>query len=333
MNILLILSKIKYWVEHKICLIQLNIKWLHDRGCLPLAAAHHELYTIIHLLCWQELGEFPNLIVCRDYNDRIQWLKLFDQSRETIRCSDKILVRDYIQERIGDQYLVKLYQVHDHFNQIDFDTLPDSFVIKTNHDSGTVVLVRDKLKLDFQAIEGRIEASLKQPYGWLSGEWAYSYIEPRVLVEEFIAPKSQNTPPDYKFHCVNGKVCWLQYIYDRGNSTKESIIQPDGVVTPIHFDFNMIHREEFNVPDSWVEMRSVVERLAAPFKYVRVDMYYIENKIYVGELTFYPLMGCYKGDGQKQLGRFLDFDRGSIKPLLIPELEKTRSRFSIYSSR
>ncbi len=305
-------------------------KWKQDCLLLPLTSKHRELYNIIHRLCLRELGEFPDLVNCRDFNDRIQWLKLFDQDREIIRCSDKILVREYVRERVGEQYLVKLYQVHDHFLQIDFDALPDSFVIKVNHDSGTVILVRNKAELDRQAAEQRIEEALQKSYGWLNGEWAYSYVKPKVLVEEFIASETESPPPDYKFHCVDGTVRWLQYFYDRGNNTKEVIVLPSGEITNIHLSHNMKHEKEFDLPSSWLEMTSVVGRLAERFKYVRVDIYSINFKIIVGELTFFPWTGCYKGEGQKILGQLLDFDRSTYKPFLLLELEKERSRTSLY---
>lgn len=308
-------------------LVRMQLKWLQDRRCLPLTTAHRELYDIVHRLCLRELERFPNLVNCPDYNDRIQWLKLFDQSRDIIRCSDKILARDYVKEHVGEQYLVKLYQVHNHYDQIDFDALPDSFVIKTNHDSGTVILVRDKTELDHQAAKAKIEKALKNPYGWLNGEWAYLYITPKVFVEQFIITEDQKPPPDYKFHCADGKVRCLQYISDRGSVTKESIVQLDGKVTSTHFDHNMLHIEEFTVPTTWESMMSVAESLATPFKYVRVDMYSTNQNVYVGEMTFFPMAGCYKGEGQKKIGQLLDFDRTTYKPLLLPELEEERRRF------
>jgi hypothetical protein len=169
---------------------RIQLKWYQDSLHLPLTPGHRELYAIIHRLYWRELHGFPNLISCRDFNDKIQWLKLFDQSHEIVRCSDKILVRDFVRERVGEQYLVKLYQVCDHFTEIDFDALPDAFVIKANHDCGTVILVRDKAKLNRREAEARIESALKKLYGWEYGEWAYAYVKPRVLIEEFLEPEN-----------------------------------------------------------------------------------------------------------------------------------------------
>ena len=302
------------------CAVRIALKWLHDKRHLPLTSEHWELYDIIHHLCWRELGEFPNLINCRDFNDKIQWLKLFDQSEEIIRCSDKVLVRDYVRERVGQQYLVRLYQVHDHFSEIDFDALPKEFVIKTNHNSGTVVLVRDKSKLNYQAAEKRVEAALKQPYGWLNGEWAYSYVEPKVLVEEFIEPHNQKPPADYKFYCVDGVVKFCHYIYDRGFDTKEQTINAEGNDLAIELYPSFKPGKDFRKPALWSEMVRVAQELGRGFKCVRVDLFCPGDRIYAGEMTFWPMAGLYKGVGQRKIGKFLDFDRRTSKPLLLPRL-------------
>lgn len=313
-----------YAGSHAFLSARIYAKWIVDKARLPLSREHYRLYKLIHRLCWRELREFPDLVGCRNYNDKIQWLKLFDQSPDIVRCSDKVLVRDYINERIGEDCLPRLYQVHEHFSQIDFNSLPQAFVIKVNHDSGTVILVRNKSEVDFKQLETRIEEALGKAYGWENGEWAYAYINPQVLVEEFIDPSSSKPPPDYKFHCVDGKIKWLQFIFDRGAETKEVIVDPCGRITDVHFDHNMLHSSEFLVPPQWDEMRDIAERLAEGFRYVRVDMYCTKEKVYAGEMTFFPLMGCYKGDGQRQLGLLLDFDRSFCRPPIISQLERVR---------
>ena len=302
--------------------LRIKVKWLNDKRQLPLMPAHYELYDIIHRLYWRKLHDFPNLINCRDFNDKIQWLKLFDQSPEIVRCSDKILVRDHVRERVGEEYLVKLYQVHDHFSEIDFDALPQSFVIKTNHDSGSVILVRDKSKFNYQSAKVRIEAALKRCYGWENGEWAYAYVNPKVFVEEFINPESQTPPPDYKFYCIDGVVRFIHYIYDRGFDTKEQTLDPEGndLATELYPSFKL--SKGFKKPACWEQMISVAERLGRGFKCVRVDLFRSGDHIYAGEMTFWPMAGHYEGEGQKKLGKFLDFDRTTFESLLLPKLEK-----------
>lgn len=302
-----------YIIDRVRLAVTVRAKWYYDSCNLPLTNAHWDLYNIIHAFYWRELHEFPNLVCCRDFNDRIQWLKLFDQSTDNVRCSDKYLVRDYIRERIGNQYLTELYQVHDRFSQIDFETLPNAFVIKANHDCGTVILVRDKDQLDKVAAEKRIESALITTYGWEKGEWAYAAVKPTVFVEQLIEPGSLIPPADYKFHCVDGIVRYLHYIYDRGHDTRELFVNRNGYLSDLSIYFPKGDPARYIEPNEWNRMVQVAEALAKGFKYVRVDLYLSQGKIYVGEMTFWPMSGCYHSKGQKLLGACLDFDRNTFK--------------------
>ena len=297
-------------------------KWKVDRARLPLTAEHRELYNIIHRSCWRWLQDFPRLVDCRGFNDKIQWLKLFDQREESIQCADKLAVRDYVRERLGDDVLVPLLQAHRTFDEIDFATLPKSFVIKVNRDSGNVVLVRDKSQMDRAAAKELMEFCLQRVYGWSDGEWAYAGIAPRIIVEEFIEPDRHVPPPDYKFHCVDGEVRWLQYIFDRGAETKEAIVDPSGTVTDIHFDHKMRHEPKFDKPAQWPELLEAAERLAEGWKYIRVDLYLTGGAVKFGELTLHPLAGCYKGEGELAVGRLMDFDRGTFLPPIYQRISK-----------
>jgi teichuronopeptide biosynthesis TupA-like protein len=253
----------------------------------------------------------------------MQWLKLFDQSHQIVRCANKITFRDFVRERLGDGYQVEAYQVCDYFSQIDFDTLPTAFVIKANHDSGTVKLVRDKNKLNKEEAREHIERALAVTFGREMGEWAYAYIRPRILVEEFIEPEAPAPPSDYKFYCVEGKVRFMEFIYDRGSNTKELIVDLNGKVTGILLYEEFELGREFTKPAEWQEMISVAEKLSRGFKFVRVDLYLTKGRILVGEMTFWPMGGTYLGDGQRRLGQFLDFDRTTFKAPIIPELERS----------
>lgn len=308
--------------------LRIEAKWRLDCRKLPLTPAHRELYNIIHRLYWRELRDFPNLVNCRDFNDRIQWLKLFDQDEKIVLCSDKIRVRDYICKKVGDKYLVKLYQVRDHFHEIDFETLPKAFVIKTNHDSGTVILVKDKTKLNYFGAKKKIESALLRPFGWYNGEWAYSFIIPKVFVEEFIEPNKLAPPADYKFYIIEGKMKFCHYISNRGFQTMEQTIDITGedLKTELYPSFKL--SSTFEKPALWNEMIRVAEKVATGFKCVRVDLFFESGRIYVGEMTFWPMAGCYKGNGQKKIGRLLDFDRSTIKPFLIPKLRKNYDHFN-----
>jgi len=292
-------------------------KWLNDCKDLPLTQEHKELYIIIHQHTARKLFKFPDLVNCKDFNDKIQWLKLFDQDKLQIDCSDKLKVRDYVEDKAGAKYLVPMYQAVKSFDDINFEKLPHSFVMKTNHDSGTVVLVKDKNELDKLKSKKGLEASLQRKFGWSVGEWAYSFVPPRIIIEHYIEPDSLTPPADYKFYCVNGVVKFCHYIYDRGNNSKEQLLTPEGIdiKIPLHEKFEL--GTGFIKPSNWDEMLEVARKVSADFKCVRVDLFSSQEKIYVGEMTFWPMAGTYRGQGQKFFGKFLDFDRSTYKQSIL----------------
>jgi hypothetical protein len=304
------------WLGEKNLPIRIHIKWFHDKLYLPLKQDHWEIYQIIHKSAWTKLRDLPNLIEPRDFNDRIQWLKLFDQSQEHIRCCDKLRVREYISERVGPEYLVELYQTCQSFDDINFSALPSSFVIKCNHDSGNVVLVRDKNSHDMNVARDRIEASLKRAYGWEYGEWMYSFVPRRVLVEKFLEEGKGISPSDHRFHCVNGEVRWVQVDIPFKPKMKEVTVNPAGKPLGVHFSTHKIYSEEFTIPPQWSEMIGLAQKLSKGWKYVRIDMFISRNQIFCGEVTFFPVRGYYAGEGQKTMGKLLNFDRTTFKPTI-----------------
>lgn len=303
--------------------LRIHAKWWSDRLSLPLRAAHWEVYANLHRHSIKSLGRFPNLVNCADYNDKIQWLKLFDQRADTIRCTDKLAVRKYIGQSVGDRYNVPLYQVAEKFSGLNIDALPSRFVMKVNHDSGTAMLVPDKIAVDWEKEQCRVDRALDFAYGWDRGEWAYSFVEPKILVEEFLGDSGR--PSDFKWHCVDGKVRWLQLIAERGAEDTETIVFPDGTIAPFSFSHVLKHHPHFARPREWDEMVSVAERLARGFKYVRVDMYLVAGRVHVGEMTFFPKSGMFKGEGQKILGGLLDFSRTTYQEPVVGRRGMTRS--------
>lgn len=320
----------RVFIEKRIVEAKIRAKWIADSRVLPLQAEHYQLYLTLHLLCLRELGSFPSLSNCRDFNDRIQWLKLFDQDREVVRCSDKLGVRERIGERLGGNSLAKVFQVASQFSHINFDDLPDRFVIKANHDSGTVQVVRDKSLLDLEAAEARFDRALRRAYGWSNGEWAYAYVKPKIFVEEYLEDPV-GSPADYKFYVVEGSVRFCHFIYDRHVQAKEQVIDLDGTDMGLELYPSFPYGSAFSKPLQWLEMIAAAEAVGRGFKCVRVDLYLVGDRIIVGEMTFWPMAGHYKGSGQKVLGQLLDFDRTTFKPFLIPTLEAEQSRFSLYS--
>ena len=294
----------------------IHLKFYYDKRRLPLNNDHKDLYITIQKFFYWELARFPNIFDCKDYNDKVQWLKLFDQDVLLIDCADKLAVKSYIRQKIGGQYLPETYQIGERWSDINFSRLPNSFVLKTNHDSGTVVLVGDKNKFDYVKTEEQFKKSLSSDYGVELGEWHYQHIKPKIFAEEYLGEVDCNPPADFKFHCVGGELAFVQYIYDRGSITKERILDGKGFNLKINLDHDFQYDDEdYKISEEFIEAGRIAKELSLGFKYLRVDIFIVERKIYVGELTFFPKSGMYHGDGQKVLGDFLDFSRSSTKKL------------------
>lgn len=301
---------------------RISSKWNLDSIGLPLAPAYYGLYRIIHAEYFRRFSYFPNLNPARSFNEKMQWLKLFDQRYETVRCSDKIEVKSFASERIGNKYIVPVHQVASMFGNINFASLPTSFVLKTNHDSGSVFVVRDKNVADLTLIGTRLNDALKRPYGWMLGEWAYRFVRPKVFAEKLIDSGPDALPPDFKFFCVNGKVKFLHYIYDRSSCPKEIIVDPSGRVLDARLYTAFEQGIEFNRPVQWEEMIWISETLSQDFQFVRVDLYERQGDLFVGELTFWPMSGFYMGAGQVELGKLLEIDQNKFRPFVLGQMER-----------
>lgn len=299
----------------------IRFKWLLDKKELPLISAHYPLYKRIHRHSFRARKRFPKIVNPETINDKVQWFKLFGQEEKIVECTDKIAVRDFVKQRVGSDVLTKLYLKKEaaghHFPNLK--DLPKRFVLKSNNDSGSVYLVRDKDKSDLEKIWIHLQESSKDNYGWQSGEWAYEFIEPQIFAEELLAPEAESPPSDYKLHCSEGKVKFCRVISDRGVDTNEIVVDRNFQKLDFIINEKLIKRTSVDKPNNWSEMVHVAEQLSAGFRMVRIDLYCIEQKIVFGEMTFFPGSGFYPGDGQKEAGALLDFDKSIINPPLIAD--------------
>lgn len=253
---------------------------------------------IIDTLCLMRIGRKPDLENPKGYNDLIQWLKLYDQRPEHITCCDKWAVRDWVAERAGEDCLIPAQL------GIAPEWLP--VMMKCTHDSGSARMVNKLWELDrtFVALEGR----LGRPYGKEKGEWAYQYVPPRILSE-----KALDGPiTDYKFHCAHGEIRWAQIISDRSSGkAKETILSANGSPLGLHMDHKMEHcPDAFVYPgdEAWEALTALARKLADGWRYVRVDLYWSQGRAWFGELTFWPLAGCYLTKDEPTFGELLDLD-------------------------
>ena len=247
-------------------------------------------------------GRKPNFENPKDFNERLMALNLKnyrdDKMRKLIiQCADKYAVREYVEKKGFGDILVECYGVYDNFNEIDFEKLPDQFVMKTTNASGQNYICLDKSKMDKAAVKKQFEEWMggTNDFGLTTGEWHYSQMKPRIIIEKYLSILGDASLVDYKFHCINHKVYGEYVCYDRVVNTH--IVNydhydadwnlTDGVLPNFHPTQRLLPK-----PQNFEKMKEIAVALSSDFNYVRLDMYDIEGKIYFGEMTFTP-MGNY----------------------------------------
>lgn len=261
------------------------------------------LRDTINDLCRERLGREPDLDNPKGFNDLIQWLKIHDQRKEHIKACDKWAVR----KMVPAENLVPA--------KLGLASKWKRSVVKCTHDCGSVQIVSKLSELG--AAQKVLKDYLARPYGVEKGEWAYQFVRPRMVTEKLLEPNIT----DYKFHCSHGQVRWCQVIAERRHEEgpRETILSPSGAVMDLHMDQNMRHVPEGGYPgdEAWETLTTLAEKLAKPWRYVRVDLYWSHGKAWFGELTFWPLAGCYMTDDEPVFGKMLELDLSDkFKPIV-----------------
>lgn len=269
---------------------------LSRRGYLNLLS--DKIY--LKWMYWATFNKKLNLKNPKTFNEKLQWLKLFDRKDEYTKMSDKYLVRDYIKETIGEEYLIPCLGVYENFDEIPFDSLPNQFVIKCNHDSGGVIICKDKNTFDFELAKRKINMCLKKNYYYGGREWPYKNIQPRIIIEKYMCENNESMI-DYKFFCMNGEPRFLYVSQGLENhaTAQISFLTMDYKLAPFkrkdYRGFDEIPKKPF----MYEKMQELAMILSKNIPFVRVDFYEINKKIYFGELTFYPCSGCIPFDPEE----------------------------------
>jgi len=233
-------------------------------------------------------GKKLNLKNPQTFNEKLQWLKLYNRRAEYTTMVDKYEVKKYVAERIGEEYIIPTLGVWDRFDDIDFDSLPDQFVLKCTHDSGGLVICRDKAQLDMATTKAKLEWSLNRNYYLHGREWPYEEVKPRILAEAYMEDNQTRELRDYKFFCFDGEVKALFIASDRqieGEETKFDFFDAEYN----HLPFINGHPNAKTPPEKpqcFEEMKELAAKLSKGIPHLRVDFYEVDGKIYFGELTF-----------------------------------------------
>ena len=261
--------------------------WLPDRLYLQL----------IYLL---EMGHFLNLRDPKTFNQKLQWLKLYNRKPEYTIMVDKYEAKKYVAEIIGEEYIIPTLGVWNSFDEIDFDNLPNQFVLKCTHDSGGLVICKDKSKLDKKAIKKKIEKSLKRNFYRYGREWPYKNVPRRIIAEKYMT-NGNNELEDYKVHNFNGTPKVILVCRERFKNSPliEDFYSDKWEILDIRRPGHPNSPEPMNCPDNLEKMLMLSRELSKDIPFLRTDFYTIENRIYFGELTFFPAAGITSFEPEK----------------------------------
>ncbi len=226
------------------------------------------------------------------YCDKLNWLKLHDIHPEYTRMVDKVVLHDVIKEKLGEDICIPMLGAWEHYSDIDFDKLPDKFVLKCNHDSGSVKIITDKSKINHDELNKFFEARLKMnPYN-IGREYPYKDVKPMIMAEEYMVPEDKSDIDDYKFFCFNGKPEIMFVATERSTDCKFDFFDMDFN----HLDIVNIHpqsSQKIEKPERFEEMKELAAKLSEGMKTVRIDLYEINGKVYFGEFTFFHAGGFW----------------------------------------
>ncbi|MCD7919245.1 MAG: glycosyltransferase [Clostridiales bacterium] len=240
---------------------------------------------------YHNTGHELNLEHPRTYTEKIQWLKLYDSTPLKGELSDKYLVRDYVREKIGKEYLVPLLGVWDRAEDIPFDDLPERFALKVTHGSSWNIIVHDKSKLDVVNAKRKLNKWLKTDFAFYDGlEMHYRYTKPRIVAEAYMENTGGDID-DYKVFCFDGKARYILFLTGRQTALKKAVYDTDWNLMPF-LDGGTRLEEDVPRPAHLTELVSLAEKLAEGFNHVRVDFYCLNTgEIKFGEMTFTPTSG------------------------------------------
>ena len=253
--------------------------------CSPIFV-NDELYTRVRY--YLHMGKKLNLNNPQTFNEKLQWLKLYDHNPLYTKMVDKYAVKEFVSQVIGEEYIIPTLGVWNHFDEIDLNCLPDRFVLKTTMGGGNsgVVICKNKGSFDVKEAKHKLERSLKSLLYWETREWPYKDVPPRIIAEEYLESETGDLP-DFKFFCFNGEVKALFVATDRGTGNVKFDFFDESFQ---HLDIVQSHpMSGLNIPcpDNFSAMKGIAAKLSKGLPEVRVDLYNVRGRIFFGELTFF----------------------------------------------
>ncbi len=296
----------------------MNKKELIKKAQYLLRLLPDKLY--LQLYYFAKFKKFIDFKNPQTFNEKLQWAKLYDRKEEYTVMADKYQVKQYVSHIIGEEYVVPGLGLWQRFEDIDFDKLPDQFVLKCTHDSGGLVICRDKSKMDIDYVKKKINSSLKTNYFYIGREWPYKNIKPMIMAEKYLEDSRHGDEKNltvYKFFCFDGEPYIIQLI--------QNDKQKDETVDYFDISWNRLNLKQsfpnseqpMKKPENLEELLHVARKLSQEKTgFIRVDLYSINNKIYFSEYTFFTDNGMAVFEPKfwdKKLGAMLDLQHDNMK--------------------
>ena len=256
----------------------------------------------------KHLNKSLNLNNPTSFNEKLQWLKLYNRNPLYQQMVDKAEMKEYVSQIVGEEHIIKTIGVYDSVEEVPFETLPKQYVIKCTHDSGSTIICKNRDLCDTKKIKKELLNRLKKNYYWEGREWPYKNIKPRIIIEEFLFDNEREFPLDYKFFCFNGRMQYFKVDFNRFSNHRANYYNRELELQPFGEKFLPPDSTiQFQEPKDFMKMVKIAEQLSKDIPFVRVDLYYVDDKIYIGELTFFPAsgVGTIVGGGDEIMGRLI----------------------------
>ena len=241
----------------------------------------------LNMIYYTETRSKLNFNNPKSYNEKIQWIKLYDRNPIYNVLADKYAVREYVREKIGEKYLIPLIAVYDRVDEIEWNSLPEKFVLKCTHGSGSNIICSEKKDLDIIAAKQKLNKWMKKNWFWFGREWAYKDIKPRIICEKYMTDESGIELKDYKIFCFNGEPKLIQVDFDRHTNHQRNLYSLDWEYIDATIKYPNDPSKTINRPTKLAKMLELARKLSENIPHARVDFYSIDDNLYFGEITLY----------------------------------------------
>ena len=283
---------------------------LADRGFFNWMPDKPYLKMVYH----GQLGKRLDLDNPQKFSEKLQWIKLYDRNPLYHTLVDKFEVKKYVANIIGDKYIIPTLGIWDDPEMITFDSLPEQFVLKCTHDSGSVLICKDKSAFDPEQAKKRLKKAINHSTYWFGREWPYKGLKPRIIAEPYLEDSECEELRDYKFFCFDGVVKCFKIDFDRFTSHHANYYNREGTLVKIGEQVcPPDHDKMINIPANINSMIELAEMLTRGYPFLRADFYDVNGHIYFGELTFFPDSGMGKftyEDNDMLLGSWITLPKG-----------------------